>query len=126
MKFACSWVLACTIAALGSAAHAFDVPLSGALSAADPTFSRPIPGAPPTSLSAAGTAVSYVVFPFFATTTAPYLAETFLAAFATGTADDTLIVEYRNAFVPSKPLVNSVAAEADSGARATQVKCSSS
>jgi hypothetical protein len=103
---------------LMSLASAATTNFAGMLSASDPTFNRPLSGTPPGGLSAAGTAVSYDLYPFFVTAAASFTLQTLSANLAPNTADDTFIVLYQNAFNPLAPLSNAISADDDSGAGA--------
>jgi hypothetical protein len=100
---------------LSQLALAAPVAFSGALSADDPTFNRTLGGSPPSSLSAVGTAVSYDVLGFHVTASGSYLMETLSASLSNGSADDTFIALYRDAFDPTQALLNIVEADDDAG-----------
>ncbi len=116
MRSVRSWVALGTMLGLSQLALAVDVPFAGTLSATDPTYNRTLSGNPPSGLSAAGTAVRYDVLPFYVTLNDTYLAETLSAVFSPGTADDTFITIYQNAFNPLAALTNALIADDDSGA----------
>lgn len=88
------------------------------LSAASPTFNRPLSGTPPTGLSGVGTAVSYGALTFIPNSTQTYTFETIAATLSPGTADDTFLVLYQGSFNPASPLTNALVADDDTGAGA--------
>ncbi len=102
-------------ASLMSLASAATTNFAGTLSATDPTFNRPLTGAPPTGLSAAGTAVSYDLYPFFVTASASFTLETLSANLTPNSPTDTFIALYQTAFNPASPLTNAIAADDDGG-----------
>jgi hypothetical protein len=116
MKTLHQWFAAVSIAVISQAALATPVPFAGTLSASDPTYNRTLAGNPPSGLSAVGTAVSYDIYTFHVTAIDSYVMETLSAAFAPGTADDTFIALYQNAFNPALPLSSVLEADDDSGA----------
>lgn len=115
LKFTVRLALGMAAASLVSLAGAATTNFAGTLSATDPIFNRPLTGAPPTGLSAAGTAVSYDLYPFFVTAAASFTLQTLSATFATNTVDDTFIALYQTAFNPATPLANAIAADDDAG-----------
>ena len=115
MKTLHQWLAAVSIAVISQVALATPVPFAGALSASDPTYNRTLAGNPPSGLSAVGTAVSYDIYTFHVTAIDSYVMETLSAAFAPGSADDTFITLYQNAFNPALPLSNALQADDDSG-----------
>ncbi|WP_309706979.1 PEP-CTERM sorting domain-containing protein [Armatimonas sp.] len=108
-----------TMAALAPTAHAQIVATPHSyvttLTAASPTFNRPLSGTPVTSLSGVGTAVSYGALTFIPDSTQTYTFETTAATLATGTADDTFLVLYQGSFNPASPLTNALVADDDAG-----------
>lgn len=70
-----------------------------------PTFNRPVAGAPPTSLSGVGTAVSYALTPFTVSTTGSY---NFLMTGLAPVNWDTYLGLHSTSFNPGSPLVNAL------------------
>lgn len=70
-----------------------------------PTFNRPLPGSPPTGLSAVGTAVPYSVLQFTVSAGGAY---DFLSLATTPVNWDNLLFLYVNSFNPASPLTNAV------------------
>jgi hypothetical protein len=97
------------------AAFAAPVNFSGALTASDPTFNRPLTL---TTLSAVGTRVSYDLYSFYVNTTGVYSIEALSFGGTAGLGADTYFSLYRGAFNPSTPLSNLVQIDDDSGAGA--------
>ncbi|WP_323144518.1 PEP-CTERM sorting domain-containing protein [Massilia phyllosphaerae] len=94
------------------AAFAAPVDISGALTASDPTFNRPLTV---TSLSAVGTRVSYDLYSFYVNTTGVYSIEALSFGGTAGLGADTFFSLYRGAFNPATPLSNLVQVDDDSG-----------
>lgn len=90
-----------SVVAASANAQLFD---SGAFTASDPTFARPLSSS---SVSAFGNAVSYQVREFYVTVTGTYVAEMASTPFASGGVDTYLVI-YANAFNPASPLTNYV------------------
>lgn len=103
-------LLACSLAA-----GAAPVPFSGSLTENDLTFNRTLPGSPPGTLSAVGTAVRYDVLPFYVTASGEYILSTLSASFSNGSADDTFMSLYAGHFDPLAPLVNVIESDDDDG-----------
>jgi hypothetical protein len=117
-RFQSSRFLKLAVAAAAFVAHAaFAAPVnfSGALTASDPTFNRPLSL---TSLSAVGTRVSYDLYSFYVNTTGVYSIEALSFGGTAGLGADTYFSLYRGAFNPSTPLSNLVQVDDDSGAGA--------
>jgi len=104
-----------TAAFVSHAAFAAPVNFSGALTASDPTFNRPLTL---TTLSAVGTRVSYDLYNFYVNTTGVYSIEALSFGGTAGLGADTYFSLYRGAFNPSTPLSNLVQIDDDSGAGA--------
>ncbi len=116
MRHSLGFAFASTLLVCAQAASAATLPFVGALGSGDPVFNRPLSGNPPTGLSAAGTAVSYDVFPFFVTSADTYTLQTLTAVLAPNTPDDTFMVLYQTAFNAASPLTNALQADDDAGA----------
>ena len=111
------FVLAAVALAASSWAAAAPLNFAGFMSAADPTYNRVLPGSPPTTVSAVGTAVRYDSYQFYVDISGSYRMETLSAAFTTGTADDTFITLYLgSSFMAVTALLNALAADDDAGA----------
>lgn len=97
------------IAFASQAAFAAPVTFSGALTASDPVFNRPLTT---TTLSGVGTATAYDVYGFHVSAAGTYSVES--TAFS-GTNADTFLAVYRNVFNPASPLTNLLAVDDDNG-----------
>jgi hypothetical protein len=97
------------------AAFAAPVDISGALTATDPTFNRPLSLA---TLSGVGTHTSYDLYSFYVSTAGVYSIEALSFAGTAGAGADTFFALYRGAFNPATPLSNLVQVDDDSGAGA--------
>jgi hypothetical protein len=109
------WALGAALLGAAQFAAAATTPFVGTLSGTDPTFNRPLAGNPPGGLSGVGTAVSYDLLPFYVTAADTFTMRTTSASLSPGTADDTFIVLYQNAFNAGAPLANALQADDDSG-----------
>lgn len=74
----------------------------------DPTWNRTVSGAPPTSLSGVGTAVSYEVNVFHVLTSGTY-------TLLNSASYDSFLHLYQTAFNPTSQFVNVIAADDDAG-----------
>lgn len=92
-----------SLAAFSAAQNAY---FTGALSASDPTWNRPLEGAG--GLSGVGTNVFYDVQPFYVAANGTFTFET-----ATLAGHDTFALIYQNAFSSATPLVNHVGSDDD-------------
>jgi len=72
------------------------------------TYNRPLSGRPPSTLSAVGTAVRFVVTPFTVTQSGNY-------NFNNSSDHDSFLGVHQNAFVSSTPLLNALAYDDDAG-----------
>jgi hypothetical protein len=97
------------------AAFAAPVDFSGALTASDPTYNRPLSL---TTLSSVGTRVSYDLYSFYVNTAGVYSIEALSFGGTAGLGADTFFSLYRGTFNPSTPLSNLVQIDDDSGAGA--------
>jgi hypothetical protein len=97
------------------AAFAAPVDFSGALTASDPTYNRPLSL---TTLSSVGTRVSYDLYSFYVNTAGVYSIEALTFGGTAGLGADTFFSLYRGAFNPTTPLSNLVQIDDDSGAGA--------
>ena len=104
-----------TAALVSQAAFAAPVNISGALTAADPTFNRP---STVTTLSAGGTKVAYDLYSFYTNATGVFTIEALSFGGTAGFGSDTFFSLYRGAFNPASPLSNLVQVDDDSGAGA--------
>jgi hypothetical protein len=101
-------------AVVAQTAFATPVNFSGALTASDPVFNRPVTA---TTLSFTGTRVSYDVYGFHVSANGTYSIEaTSFASNGIGLPADTFFALYRTAFNPATPLANLVQVDDDSGA----------
>ncbi|RYF01663.1 MAG: PEP-CTERM sorting domain-containing protein [Oxalobacteraceae bacterium] len=117
-RFQSSSFLKLAVAAAAFVSHAVfaaPVDISGALTASDTTFNRPLSL---TSLSAVGTRVSYDLYSFYVNTTGIYSIEALSFGGTAGVGADTYFSLYRGAFNPATPLSNLVQVDDDSGAGA--------
>lgn len=117
-RFQSSRFLKLAVAAAAFVSHAaFAAPVnfSGALTASDPTFNRPLTL---TTLSSVGTRVSYDLYSFYVNTAGVYSIEALTFGGTAGLGADTFFSLYRGAFNPSTPLSNLVQIDDDSGAGA--------
>ncbi len=96
------------LALIGATSFAQNAYFTGALTANDPTFNRPLETG--TGLSGVGTSVFYDVQPFYVAANGTF---TFETVAPTPNAYDTFIFIYQNAFNPGSPLVNFVAGDDD-------------
>lgn len=112
VRFQSSTLLKSVIAAVAfvsQAAFAAPVTFSGALTASDPVFNRPLTT---NLLSAVGTAVAYDVYGFHVNANGTYSIEA--TAFG-GNNADTYFALYQSTFNPARPLTNLVNVDDDSG-----------
>jgi len=100
---------AAALAFVSHAAFAAPVTFSGALTASDPTFHRPLTL---TSLSGVGTNASYDVYDFYVTAAGTYSME---ATSFSATGADTFFALYGGAFNPAAPLSNLLEVDDDDG-----------
>lgn len=117
-RFQSSRFLKFAVAAAAFVSHAaFAAPVnfSGALTASDPTFNRPLTL---TTLSSVGTRVSYDLYSFYVNTAGVYSIEALTFGGTASLGADTFFSLYRGAFNPSTPLSNLVQIDDDSGAGA--------
>lgn len=97
---------------VSQAAFAAPVNISGALTASDPTFNRPLSLA---SLSLVGTNVAYDLYGFHVSAAGAYSIEALSFGGTGGAGSDTFFALYRGAFNPAAPLSNLVQIDDDSG-----------
>lgn len=98
-----------TVAFAAQTAFAAPVNISGALTASDPVFNRPLST---TTLSGVGTATSYDVFGFHVSAAGTY---SFEALSFSAAGADTFVALYRDVFNPAAPLANLLQVDDDSG-----------